>query len=71
MLARQNSADEPTSVADAAATTRQPAVTEVVRDAAYFRRAAEWGIQAAEALELPSAAAVRAHITKMLQEIGA
>src|SRR5262249_3841139 len=35
----------------AAETTRRPAATEAQRDAAYFRRVAGWGVQAAEALE--------------------
>src|SRR5262249_1522016 len=34
-----------------AADTPRPAATEPARDTAYFRRVAEWGVQAAEALE--------------------
>ncbi|MFO0840988.1 MAG: serine/threonine-protein kinase [Gemmataceae bacterium] len=53
VIARHNAAGEPTSihVAGAGASTARPAATEAPRDAAYFRRVAEWGIQTAEALE--------------------
>src|SRR5262249_2470018 len=53
-LAQLIAAGEPTEPhvpAAAAATTRRPAATEAPRDAAHFRRVAEWGIQAALALE--------------------
>lgn len=53
VIARDNAANEGTTdrIAGAADTTMRPAATQAPRDAAYFRRVAQWGIQAAEALE--------------------
>jgi serine/threonine protein kinase/Flp pilus assembly protein TadD len=53
VISRQDAAGETTAphAAGADDTTPRPAATETPRDAAFFRRAAEWGAQAAEALE--------------------
>jgi serine/threonine protein kinase len=53
VIAQYSSAGEPTTVQvpGAADTTPRPVATEAPSDPAYFRRVAEWGVQAAEALE--------------------